>query len=207
MATKLRKLNIEVTTRCNLDCEMCARTAWQEGTGDMSLNTYMRLLPVFPEIESVGFLGLGEPLLNEHLMEMIRLAKTHLPPSGAVGLTTNATLIDEYIAAQLVASGLDDIVVSIDSADADAFSVIRQGANLDSVLGNLKLLGQAKKDTGSDIEKTRKPPQISGGFSEKIENGGQEGSPKSKPQQKIYFVMPEPKTSYFETKVNIPPTL
>jgi MoaA/NifB/PqqE/SkfB family radical SAM enzyme len=45
------KLNIEVTTRCNLECSMCVRQVWKEESGDMSLDTFKALLPALPEIE------------------------------------------------------------------------------------------------------------------------------------------------------------
>lgn len=149
MAPKLRKLNIEVTTRCNLNCEMCLRTVLHEDRGDMNLPTYMMLVPIFPEIEAVNFLGVGEPLLNEHLLEMIRLARSHLPAKGTLSFTTNGTLIDKGLARHLVSSGVDNIVISIDSATADVYNQIRQGADLDAVLRNVRLLVQAKKQLGS----------------------------------------------------------
>ena len=53
MDDKPRKLNIEVTTRCNLECAMCMRRVWKEESGDMSLETFKALLPSLPEIETV----------------------------------------------------------------------------------------------------------------------------------------------------------
>ena len=88
MDDKPRKLNIEVTTRCNLDCAMCMRRVWKEDTGDMSLETYKALLPVFPEIEAANVIGIGEPLLNENIFEMIRVGKQHLPENGRFSITT-----------------------------------------------------------------------------------------------------------------------
>jgi molybdenum cofactor biosynthesis enzyme MoaA len=59
-----KKLNIEVTTRCNLDCVMCMRKVWKEDSGDMTLETYKALLPAFSKIEAINLIGIGEPLLN-----------------------------------------------------------------------------------------------------------------------------------------------
>ena len=147
----MRKLNIEVTTRCNLNCTMCMRQVWKEESGDMGLGTYEALLPVFPDVETVNLFGIGEPLLNENILEMIRLGKLHLPSTGTFSLTTNATALDRQMARQLVAAGVDDIVVSIDSATGEAFRDIRQGANLDDVLRNIGLLRQAKEELGSPL--------------------------------------------------------
>jgi len=144
-----RKLNIEVTTRCNLNCTMCMRKLWKEDGSDMTMETYRALLPIFPEIEAVNIIGIGEPLLNENIIEMIRLGKEHLPPNGAFSLTTNATLLDDDMAEQLVSSGLDDIVVSIDGATSGTYNEIRKDASLDQVLTNIERLNKAKKKLGS----------------------------------------------------------
>ena len=40
----LTKLYIEITTACNLDCQMCIRRAWQEPLGDMSLARFEELM-------------------------------------------------------------------------------------------------------------------------------------------------------------------
>lgn len=144
-----RKLNIEVTTRCNLNCAMCMRKLWEEDGSDMTMETYRALLPIFPEIEAVNIIGIGEPLLNENIIEMIRLGKEHLPPNGAFSLTTNATLLDDDMAEQLVSSGLDDIVVSIDGATSGTYNEIRKDASLDQVLTNIERLNKAKKKLGS----------------------------------------------------------
>jgi len=151
MNDRPRKLNIEVTTRCNLSCAMCMKTVWKEDIGDMSLHTFKALLPVLPEIESINLIGIGEPLLNENVIEMVRLAKGQLPSNGAFSLTTNGTLIDTETAEGLVSGGVDDIVVSIDGATGDTFAKIRKGASLDQVLGNIELLNRVKERLGARL--------------------------------------------------------
>ena len=149
MDDKPRKLNIEVTTRCNLNCIMCMRKVWKEDSGDMTMETYRALIPTFREIESVNIIGIGEPLLNENIIEMIRLGKEHLPPDGTFSLTTNATLIDDEIAGHLVSSGLDDLVVSIDGATSSTFNEIRRDASFDQVITNIERLNTSKKKSNS----------------------------------------------------------
>lgn len=116
-----------------------------EDSGDMSLETYKALLPVFSELESANIIGIGEPLLNENIFEMIKLGKKHLPPNGTFSLTTNATLINQKMAKDLVASGIDDIVISMDGATAATFNDIRKQASYNEVLRNIGFLNKAKK--------------------------------------------------------------
>lgn len=151
MEDKPRKLNIEVTTRCNLNCIMCLSRVWKEGSGDMSMETFKALLPALPELEAVNIIGIGEPLLNPNILEMIRLGKASLPPNGTFSLTTNATLIDDEMAGQLVASGIDAIVVSVDGATPETFSAIRKDAALDQVLRNVDRLNEARQQQGKHL--------------------------------------------------------
>ncbi|MFC1973859.1 radical SAM/SPASM family putative metalloenzyme maturase [Chloroflexota bacterium] len=149
MVADLTRLNIEITARCNLNCQMCVRHAWQEGLGDMSLETYRRLLPAFSQLSSVNLSGIGEPLLHKDIFKMVRLAKSHLSQKGRVSFTTNAIMINEAMAEKLVSSGLDDVVVSVDGATSETFSHIRCGASLDIVLDSIRLLDVTKKRLGS----------------------------------------------------------
>ena len=66
------KLFVEVTTRCNLQCGMCVK---QNGTGgipegSMSPETFERLAPAFPHLDSLVLNGIGEPLLHPHLEDI-----------------------------------------------------------------------------------------------------------------------------------------
>jgi len=149
MDDRIRKLNIEVTTECNLNCAMCMRRVLAEDTGNMSMETYEALLPVFPSVESVNIIGIGEPLLNENVFKMIRLGKQNLPAHGTFTLTTNGTLINDGVARELVSSGADAVVISIDGANRQTYAQIRQGAQLDDVLRGMRLLNSAKSDLGS----------------------------------------------------------
>jgi len=125
------------------------RKVWREDSGDMTMDTYEALLPVFPEIEIINIIGIGEPLLNESIFEMIRLGKEHLPANGVFSFTTNGTLIDEKAAKKLVSSGLDYLVVSIDGASPETFAQIRKGARLEDVLNGVDLLNRARNEYGS----------------------------------------------------------
>ncbi|MBE0481625.1 MAG: radical SAM protein, partial [Dehalococcoidia bacterium] len=149
MDDRVRKLNIEITTRCNLNCPMCMRHALKEQTGDMSLDTYRALVPVFPQVESINLIGTGEPLLHENIIEIVRLGKANLAPDGIFSLTTNATLLSKDTARRLIRAGVDDIVVSVDSCKPDNFRQIRNGAGLEDVVRNIERFNRTKEQLGS----------------------------------------------------------
>src|SRR3990172_6497273 len=61
---------IELTTRCPLQCKMCIRREgadWQ--LQDMALEDFKKLLPSLREVESVVLEGWGESLLHKDLSE------------------------------------------------------------------------------------------------------------------------------------------
>ncbi|HSL94540.1 MAG TPA: radical SAM protein [Thermoleophilia bacterium] len=86
---------------------------------------------------TVAFMGLGEPLLHERFVDMVRLAKAR---GLRTEVTTNALLLDDEMAGDLAAAGLDQLVVSIDGASAESFGRVRSGASLARVVENVQRL-------------------------------------------------------------------
>ena len=73
----MKRLYIEPTARCNLQCSMCFRNSWRdEAIGDMSMETFQRAMDTMPaSVETVFFGGMGEPLAHPHILDMVREAK------------------------------------------------------------------------------------------------------------------------------------
>ena len=118
--TQLAKLYIEPTIYCNLDCRTCIRNVWCEELGSMTEATFTRILDNLKQIEpcpSIFFGGLGEPLFHKDIADWIARAKAI---GATVELITNATLLTEEKARALVASGLDNLWISIDGATPDS---------------------------------------------------------------------------------------
>ncbi|MCX5902972.1 MAG: hypothetical protein NTV89_05755 [Proteobacteria bacterium] len=42
--THLKKVYLEVTNRCNLECRMCIRRTWDEPVGQMEAGTFRRVI-------------------------------------------------------------------------------------------------------------------------------------------------------------------
>ena len=115
----LRKLYIEPTTKCNLNCKMCFRHTWfDEPICDLSLDDYRHVLATMPKsVETIFFGGMGEPLFHKDIMEMIRLAAE----TGAeVELLTNGTLLTEEMIHGILNAGLSRLWISIDDLETDS---------------------------------------------------------------------------------------
>jgi MoaA/NifB/PqqE/SkfB family radical SAM enzyme len=116
-------LYLEVTNRCNLLCTTCPRTFEDlEPPADMSWELFTAIVDQMPKIARVVLHGVGEPMLVKELPRMIR----HLKARGTYVLfNTNGTLLTQRKARELIESGLDELRVSLDAADAAAFREVR----------------------------------------------------------------------------------
>ena len=144
----LNKIYVEPTSRCNLSCITCIRHAWDETFGDMTWSTWQALLAGlsdFPEIQTVAFAGLGEPLLHERLPDMIQTAHDR---GLRTEMTTNALLLTPALAARLIAAGLDQLVVSIDGTSDESHGIVRPGASLKKIRANIETLNELCRITG-----------------------------------------------------------
>lgn len=88
----------------------------------------------------------GEPLLNSRIIEMIRYAKSK---RIITEMATNATLIDEKMAIELVSSGLKKVVVTLDSVHEADFGRYRKGVRYEDVLNGIRNIQSAKQKLNS----------------------------------------------------------
>ncbi len=139
----------EVAARCNLRCQMCAinyDSRYQPHSGRppyFEPDLFARLRPIFPSLVRAYLFGLGEPTLNQHLVDYI----AELSAAGVeVWFNTNATLIDEEKAAAIARAGASKITVSIDGATAATYETIRRGAKFEAVVRGIRALVAAKVD-------------------------------------------------------------
>ncbi len=143
--TQLTKVYIEPTVACNLDCITCFRNAWEQPIGRMSEETFERILASLKRmspIPDVYFGGIGEPLFHPKTVEWVRRVKEL---GVKVELITNGTILTEKIARQLIDSGLDILWISLDGATPEHYEDVRLGAELPTVLANIRRLAGLRK--------------------------------------------------------------
>jgi MoaA/NifB/PqqE/SkfB family radical SAM enzyme len=143
--THLTKIYIEPTVACNLDCITCFRNAWEQPIGRMSDETFERFfagLQALSPRPNVYFGGIGEPLFHPKTIEWVRRVKEL---GVKVELITNGTILNEKIARRLIDAGLDVLWVSIDGATPESYEDVRLGAELPTVLENVRRLARLRK--------------------------------------------------------------
>jgi len=154
----LKKLYIEPSSRCNLNCKMCFRHTWfEESFCDLALDDFRRVLLTAPKtIASIFFGGMGEPMFHRDILEMIRLSAA----TGAdVELLTNGTLLTEEMIHGIIDAGLSRLWISIDDLETD--SSINAAASLSAnhsghnhsglVLSNIRTFNKIRQKRGASI--------------------------------------------------------
>jgi MoaA/NifB/PqqE/SkfB family radical SAM enzyme len=143
-----RNIFIEVTNRCNLRCTTCPRTFTSyEDPKTVQFETFLRIADQFPEMERAVLHGIGEPLLNKDLSRIITSLKAR---DVIVLFNTNATLLTEHRARELIVAGLDELRVSLDSANPTTYHQIRGAPLLEKLITNLKGIVKLKEEMGVD---------------------------------------------------------
>jgi MoaA/NifB/PqqE/SkfB family radical SAM enzyme len=145
-------LMIEPTNLCNLKCPMCP-----SGSGDMKRArgrlSYENFCMILDEIGSyilqLQLWNQGEPFLNKSLLDFIRYAKKK---GIMVQTSTNGHFIktDEE-AQELVLSGLDQIIFSMDGTNPESYARYRVGGNFYQVMEALERIGRVKEKLNSKI--------------------------------------------------------
>ncbi|MCD4687430.1 MAG: hypothetical protein K8S97_15985, partial [Anaerolineae bacterium] len=74
----LTKLYVELTSRCNLSCQMCIQRVWTTPPADMPFDAFCALIdslrarPAMPIIHLGGY---GEPMHHPRFLDAVRYAK------------------------------------------------------------------------------------------------------------------------------------
>lgn len=131
--------NFEITTRCNLSCEYCARKHLKMEERDMPAAVFEEILGILPHAYRITLVGLGEPLMHPRPDEIISSAKK---AGRKVSLVTNAMLLDAETSGRLIDSGLDTLVVSIDTVDQELSSALRRGSDMQKIISNIENFGK-----------------------------------------------------------------
>ena len=129
-------LYIETTNRCNLRCKGCIlyRGNW-EPDRDISLEELLWITDQLPGLEQAYLHGIGEPLLNKELPEMIQHLKSR---NVYVLFNSNGILLNRQRQQDLITAGLDELRISLDAASSPGYEKIRSSNAFEGVIKNLK---------------------------------------------------------------------
>ena len=141
-------IHIENTNYCNARCIMCSHGAMTRPKGFMSMDLYRKVISEAAElgVPKVTVQFFGEPLLDKHLFERIRLARQ---AGLETEINTNASLLTAEASVRLIESGLDELHISFDGFTRATYERIRVGLDFDKVVANIEGFLGLKRRTGS----------------------------------------------------------
>jgi radical SAM protein with 4Fe4S-binding SPASM domain len=142
-------LSIEPTTACNLGCPECPSGLKQftRPTGKLDLALHQTMLhQTSKSVFYINYYFQGEPFLHPQFLDLIRQAKKHKIYTAT---STNAHFIDQKKAEEIIESGLDRLIISIDGLTQETYENYRVHGNLAKVIEATKLLIAAKKQKKS----------------------------------------------------------
>jgi len=142
-------LSIEPTTACNLSCPECPSGLKQftRPTGKLDLSLHKRMLAqVAKSVFYINYYFQGEPFLHPQFLELIKEAKKNKIYTAT---STNAHFIDAKKAEEIVHSGLDRLIISIDGMTQETYENYRIDGELKKVIEGTERLVEAKKELNS----------------------------------------------------------
>ncbi len=132
-------INIETTNGCNASCIMCPHESMQRAVGTMSMELFQQIVDEVVEtqmpVKMFVVSGFGEPLLDRHIADRIRYIKSK--GNYYTKFHTNAALMVEKKAQEILDSGLDELAISFNAVKKESYEQVMRFLNYDKVLKNV----------------------------------------------------------------------
>jgi len=134
---------IEPTNVCNLRCPLCpsGNGTLKRKKGYLTLDVFKKIID---DIASTAFMVVlwnqGEPYLNKDFSKMVKYASEK---KLFTLVSTNGNI--DYDAEEVVKSGLDSMIVSLDGTTQGSYNKYRVNGKLEKVLEGVKKIVAAKK--------------------------------------------------------------
>lgn len=139
-------ISIEPANYCNLHCPECPVGNKQISTqekADFDMSLYVSLIDELKsKLLHVIFYFQGEPFLHPELNKMIQYAhKARLYTTTS----TNGQMLTDKTAKEIVLSGLDKLIVSVDGSTQDIYETYRKGGKLSKTIEGIERIVVWKK--------------------------------------------------------------
>lgn len=137
-------ITIAITTRCNLRCTICTRTAHGFENLDMSRELFLRSSRYFSN-KRLNIAGDGEPLLHPDLFYFMDVCRNR---QSSISLVTNGTLLTSELSYRLLnQTNLSILAFSIDGYGT-TYDSIRLGSSYKLVSDSLISLSKMRTSLG-----------------------------------------------------------
>ena len=140
LTSKVTRLRIKVTNKCNYRCFFCHREGTYENDDKLTVKDIEFIAKVCTKLGITKFkITGGEPLLRQDIVDIIYAIRKHT--NDDISMSTNGYYLDTYYR-DLKRAGLDRIDISIHSLSRTTYKLITGVNALDRVLRSLKLVSE-----------------------------------------------------------------
>jgi sulfatase maturation enzyme AslB (radical SAM superfamily) len=122
---------------CDARCVMCPIATMQTShimTDEKFSELIGKLEPHNGTLERVNIVGMGETILDKHVVNKVTIAKR---AGFFVSIITNGHALTTARSRALLDAGLDEILFSVDSTSKEHYEAIRVGLSFDRVIANV----------------------------------------------------------------------
>jgi len=137
--------SVEPTTSCNLRCTECP-TGMQylsRPKGNMDLEVFRKVIDkLSPGLFYLTLYFQGEPLLNPQFSQMVQIARNR---NIFVATSTNGHFLNEKNINEIIKSGLNHLIISVDGLDQQTYEKYRVNGKLQTVMDGIQRLVEVKK--------------------------------------------------------------
>ena len=154
---QIKSIHWDITKNCNLRCKHCYNAEkYFNAKSDVYMTEEMDLQQCLDTVKMLSdagfghihFLG-GEPLASPHIFEVIKCAKEL---DMITTINSNACLLDDNARKLLIDLKVDHFAASLDGCSSAINDAIRGNGTFESVVSNMKLLNELKRETNSELE-------------------------------------------------------
>ncbi len=153
---RVRRLQIEPISRCNLACPECPVTRFDQDpayrpdrVAQLPLETMLDVVDQLPDLEKILFYNFGEPFLHPRAIDFLRAVRARRP-EVVLHTSTNGLALTRDKVEMIAAEALvDRIVFSIDGAREESYRRYRVGGSFERALANLERLADACRRHGT----------------------------------------------------------
>jgi len=146
---------LDTTTICNLRCRQCFHSLYhvrglRYRQNEMPPALFEKILDdLAGHVGSLILSCSAEPFTNSDFHRYLAIVRRRVP-SVEKWIATNGLLLTEALARDLIETGLDWMVVSIDGARRETYNAIRVGGDFDRLMSRLDLFNRVKAEMGSE---------------------------------------------------------
>jgi MoaA/NifB/PqqE/SkfB family radical SAM enzyme len=141
-----KKVNFDICTYCNHKCTFCSNAdtrTLKDTVSYLDFITVMDNVTKYVDVDELGLSAKGEVLLNNDIINIVRVAKERYGIKY-VYISSNGAFLTKKLAKKLLQAGLDSIKFSINGYDAESYRIVHLKDDFLKVIKNFNDLLELK---------------------------------------------------------------